>query len=126
MAKTFTKQGAINIQMEFKALCEKFAKDHDLELDRNHMTWGTELVFKTTMSIPENKNEAWNDTVSYFSSMGANLHVGAVVNNGRKSYTVTGKLNPANSKYKIGAKENKLGGKDTYFTIDGMISMLKK
>jgi len=123
MAKTFTKQGAINIQNEFKELCERFAKQHGLELDRNHMTWGTELVFKTTMSIPENKNEAWNDMVEYFRTNGVELAVGKTFTANRKEYTINGKLNPANSKYKIGAKGQ--NGKDTYFTIDGITSILK-
>ena len=125
MAKVFTKSGATNLQAKFRKMCEQFAEENGVELSRNHLTYGEDLIFKTTFTLAENKNEAWDNMVSWFwSTHNVRLSVGETFRNGNKSYTINGKLNPANSKYKIGATENRLGGKDTYFTIDGIIQML--
>lgn len=124
MAKVFTRQGAKDIHAKFDKMCKEFAEQNGVEMDRSNLTFGEDLTFKIKFSLPDNKLEAWDNMVSYFKSNGIDIYIGKKFMANRKQYRINGKLNPANSKFKIGATENTLGGKDTYFTIDGINSVL--
>lgn len=122
--KWFTKEEATTIQRKFNEMCKQFAEENGIEMSKGHLTYGEELVFKTTFVVAENKNEAWNNMVRYFAENGKVLHAGDSFYSGRTRFMVTGTLNPTTrSKYKIGAKNMKTG-RTSYFTIDGMMEVL--
>ena len=121
----FTKDGAKRIHEDFNKMCKQFAIEHNVEFDTAHLTYGEQLSFSAKFSIKENKNDAWENMVSYVKrTYNKDLIMGLRFIDRRTNYVLTGMLNPNTaSKFKIGAR-NVLTGNDTYFTVEYLATLL--
>lgn len=124
--KTFTERGATTIHNEFIKLCEQFAKENGITFNGARLTWGDTLKFSVGFGIKENEDAEWDHWVEYFKNEHSiDLKKGMSFKSGRKTYTLTGGLNPSKrSRFVFDVTDNSTGD-GVRFSKDGLIEALK-
>jgi len=125
--RQFTKLYAQRVKTRFEYLCEQFARDNGLILDSSSLRFGEDLKFSVTFVSEENQKEIWLSWVQYFkNNYTLALYEGKNFSDEKGNrYSVTGKINSGNSKFKIGVV-NVISRKECYYTPEGLAKLLQK